>query len=98
MALQKTTPTEFGVDATYWHILAIQVNRVQASVQVTMAGYLDAAARRSGCRPIAVATVSLAGADFPGDDAGIRYDSVYDRLKRPAAGDGTQPFAGAADM
>lgn len=98
MALQKTTPTEFGVDATYWHILAIQVNRVQPSLQVTMAGYLDAAARHGGCRPIAVATISFAGADFPGDDDGITYESVYEKLKRPAAGDNAQPFGGATDM
>lgn len=97
MALIKRTPTEFGVDAAYWHILAIQINRVQAVAEVTVAGYLDAAARQNRCRPVAVATVALAGADFPGDDDGLRYAAVYERLKRSANADVEAPFAGAED-
>lgn len=96
MALLKQIPTEFGIDATYWHILAVQVNRVQAALQVTMAGYPDAAARRTGCRPLAAMTLSLTGAEFPGDGTGLRYDAVYERLKQAAA-DPAAPFAGAAD-
>lgn len=99
MALLKATPTEFGIDATYWHILALQMNRTQGAVQVTMAGYIEAAARQAGHRPIAVMALTLAGPDFPGDGEGIRYDAIYDRLKQGAPGDGgdAPPFAGATD-
>lgn len=99
MALLHATPTEFGIDATYWHILALQMNRTQAAVQVTMAGYPDAAARQGGYRPIAVMTLTLAGPDFPGDGDGIRYEAVYDRLKRETPDDDgdPSPFAGAVD-
>ncbi|HYD63885.1 hypothetical protein [Azospirillum sp.] len=97
MALIKATPTEFGVDATYWHILAVQVDRVQAVAQVTMAGYLDAAARAGGCRPVAVATLTLGDGDFPGNGDGLRYEALYERLKGPRLAGGPSPFADAED-
>jgi len=101
MALNQHIPTDFGVPATYWHILALQVNRVQQTMQVTMAGYVDAAARQAGFRPIAVTTVSLEAPDYPGDGNGIRYDAIYERLKRPAApgGGGPElPFTHSTDV
>ncbi|MBY6266516.1 hypothetical protein EI613_32205 (plasmid) [Azospirillum sp. 412522] len=101
MALNQSIPTDFGVAATYWHILALQVNRVQQTMQVTMAGYIDAAARQAGFRPVAVTTVSLEAFDYPGDGAGIRYDAIYERLKRPSVPDGggsEPPFANSTDV
>lgn len=97
MALVQSIQTDFGVEASYWHILSLQVNRVQQAVQVTMAGYIDARTRAAGHRPIAVMTLSLDRADFPGSVDGVRYDAVYDWLKQPVADSETTPFAGSAD-
>jgi len=36
MALLKTLDTDFGVPATYWHILSIDVNRVAPSATVVL--------------------------------------------------------------
>lgn len=97
MALLRSIETDFGVEASYWHVLALQVNRVQQGVQVTMAGYIDARTRAAGHRPIAVMTLSLDRADFPGNADGVRYDAIYDRLKQPAADGEAAPFAGSVD-
>jgi len=51
-------------------------------------------APESGCRTIVVTTVSLAGTDFPGDNDGIRDETVYERLKRSGPGETAPPFAG----
>lgn len=91
MALIKALPTDFGVDATYWNVLSIEVSRAERSLRVIVAGYLDGEARHDGRRPIAVATVTLSGPDFPGDERGIDYAAVYGRLKAPA--DTTMPHA-----
>ncbi|NYZ17912.1 hypothetical protein HL658_35675 [Azospirillum sp. RWY-5-1] len=101
MALVKAIPTDFGIDATYWHIHAIDIARPQRAVQVTMAGYIDADARRGGRRPIASLTLQLAGDRFPGTIDGIAYAAIYERLATPGEvpddGDPTGWFVGAAE-
>lgn len=99
MALIKSVPTSFGVDATYWNILSIEHNRPQRSAQVLLAGYLDDGARRADHRLLAVLAVTLAGPDYPGTVGGIAYADVYERIKQQA-GSGGEPavtLAGAVD-
>lgn len=98
MALNKALPTDFGVDASYWHILALQVNRGDRSAAVTLAGYIDEPARRGGCRPIAVMTLTLAGDSYPGDANGLQYGALYAALKDTPQEDGSAPpLTGARD-
>lgn len=99
MALLKSIPTSFGVDAAYWNILSIEHNRPQCSAQVVLAGYLDDGTRRAGHRPLAVLTLTLSGPDYPGTAEGIAYGAVYERIKHQA-GSGGEPavaLAGALD-
>lgn len=98
MALSKAIPTDFGIDATYWHILALQVNRADRNAAVTLAGYLDESARRAGRRPIAVMTLTLAGDAYPGDADGLRYAAAYAAVKiTPQNAGDPPPLADAAD-
>lgn len=97
MALALSIPTEFGVDARYWHIHALELNRVQRSVTVLMAGYVDEAARRAGRRPVATVAVPLSGAAYPATDEALRYAAIYDAVRQA---DGDSPaalFAAATD-
>jgi hypothetical protein len=94
-------PTSFGIDAQYWNIHALDLNRPQQSVQVVLAGYISAATRMDGHQPIALVTVRLAGPDFPGTPGGLDYAAVYAAIKRNAAltdcHDPVAVFAGAGD-
>ena len=57
MALQKTIPTQFGVDATYHKISAIQWNF--GSVVLTMSSYKDVDAREENKAPLVESTFSF---------------------------------------
>lgn len=101
MAFRKSIATPYGIDATYWHILSIDCNRVQRGLHVTMAGYADAAARSRGHRPLAVVGFPMDGADVAGTADGIRYADLYAAIRalaeRPDAETPAGLFAGAAD-
>ncbi|QCO19949.1 hypothetical protein D3869_32420 (plasmid) [Azospirillum brasilense] len=92
MALIKSIPTPFGPDAAYWHILAFEANRPQGAARTVLAGYVDAATRAAGCRPLATITLDLAGPLFPGTEEGIRYTDLYAAIK-VAANDPNSPAA-----
>jgi hypothetical protein len=98
MALCKALPTDFGIDASYWNILALQVNRADQTAAVTLAGYLDEPARRAGRRPIAVMMLTLAGDFYPGDQTGLSYGGIYTALRSAPQEDGSMPpLTDAAD-
>ncbi|WP_353862023.1 hypothetical protein [Azospirillum formosense] len=99
MALIKSIPTDFGIDARYWHIYSVDHNRQQQAAQVVLAGYLDESVRRAGHRPLATLTLMLAGSDYPGTPQGLDYAALYERIKSPASDNGTPPgvLAGALD-
>ncbi|HYD64567.1 hypothetical protein [Azospirillum sp.] len=93
MALVKPVPTDFGIDATYWNILAVENNRPQQAARVMMAGFASAQARTHGHQPLATVLIDLAGADYPGTADGIAYPAIYEAIKaRAAAPGGTPPF------
>lgn len=48
MALIKAQSTNFGVDATYWHILSSNIFWKTMRAEVTVVGYVDENARRDG--------------------------------------------------
>lgn len=101
MALIKPIATGFGIDAQYWAIIALDVNRMQSAAQVTMAGYLNEEVRRAGCQPLAVMTLPFAENAYPGAAEGVAYRDVYESIKAAAAAaEPSMPFAafsGAAD-
>lgn len=98
MALLHRIPTDFGIDACYWHIRALELNRVERRLTVLMAGYVDEAARRADRRPVATVAVPLADTDYPGGDDALSYAAVYAAVRRAAAGDHPASlFTGAVD-
>lgn len=81
MALIKNVESDIGVDATYWHIFAINSNRVQSGMDVVLAGYVSAEARTDGKSPALIRNVSLNGDAFPGTADGITYAAIYAAVK-----------------
>lgn len=64
MAILKKIPTNYGVDANYWNIGAVQEDFKGKGTQVTMYGYLDKGARSNGAQPLAAANIQLVGAEY----------------------------------
>lgn len=58
MALLKSIPTQYGVNAEYWRILRIN-SSFNGETEVSLAGYKDQAARDSGANPLDIRTISL---------------------------------------
>lgn len=88
MALIKAIPTEFGIDANYHHIGAVQEDFRGRGTEVTLYGYASAEARAQGRQPMLAAKVTLTGADYI---AGADRAALYEIIKqRPE-------FAGAVD-
>jgi hypothetical protein len=93
MALLKTVPTEFGIDAAYWTILSIDHNRDQRGCHVTLAGYVGASARGEGHRPLALVQLPLTGDRYPATEAGLTYQAIYEAISMEAGQpEPQQPF------
>ena len=88
MALSKSIPTDFGINAEYWNIGAAQEDFKGAGLQLTLYGYLDADARRAGKQPLSAAQFQITGEEYTAD--GNRAD-WYEVLKAKPE------FDGAAD-
>ena len=74
MAINKSIPTDFGIDAAYWNIGAVLEDFKGRGTEVTMYGYVDLAARLTGKQPLAVAKVNFIGPQYaPGADRSELY-------------------------
>lgn len=89
MALQKSIETEFGTDATYWAIGATHEDYQGGAVQVTIFGWIDEKARRSGKKPAGTGQIVMSGAEYAPDAA---REWLYGVLKSKPE------FAGAEDV
>lgn len=88
MALIKAIPTEFGIDATYWNIGAVQEDFKGQGTEVTIYGYASQAARDAGKQPLSAGKFTVAGPEYV---AGADRAALYQIIKqRPE-------FAGAED-
>jgi hypothetical protein len=67
MGLAAVIPTEFGVNATYWHIGAVSQDYRTKTCEVLLFGYVTKVAQERGKLPIASVKVSLSGNDFRPD-------------------------------
>lgn len=88
MALAKAIPSEFGVDASYWNIGAVQEDFKGKGCEVTLYGYTDVTARQGGKQPLSAGKVRMIGNDYI---AGATRTQLYDYIKTQ------DPFIGAAD-
>lgn len=81
MAIEKTVNTEFGVDATYWNIGAIEEDFKGKGITVTLYGYVNKESRLANKQPLGAAKVQLSGDEYVADAS---RESIYPILmKRP---------------
>lgn len=55
MALEKSIPSAYGVDALYWRISRAEAYYTERCVDVYLYGYASQAARASGASPLSLA-------------------------------------------
>lgn len=78
MAMELSKPSDFGVPAVYWRIVACRFDFTADTVSMDLAGYVSQAARTTGQQPVASQTVVTAAS------IGDPRIAVYDWLKTQA--------------
>jgi len=63
MALEIKITTDFGIDATYHKLVAIEYDYTAKTGSAKLHGYVDAAARKADAEPITQSIVQLIDAD-----------------------------------
>jgi hypothetical protein len=81
MALLKSVPTDFGAAASYWRVAALQEDLVGKTLDVTLQGFFDQAARRGGKQPMAIWRGRLEGERYPQTPS---LADIYTTLKKLA--------------
>jgi len=85
MALIKAIPTDFGIDATYWNIGAVQEDFKGQGTEVTFYGYASKEARESGKQPLSAGKVQVTGDEYV---AGADRAALYAIIKLKPEFDG----------
>jgi len=88
MALIKAIPTDYGIDASYWNIGAVQEDFKGQGTEVTFYGYASKEAREAGKQPLSAGKVNIAGEEYV---AGADRAALYAIIKQKPE------FAGAQD-
>jgi hypothetical protein len=88
MALIKAIPTDFGIDATYWNIGAVQEDFKGQGTEVTFYGYASKEARDAGKQPLSAGKVQVTGDEYV---AGADRAALYAIIKLKSE------FEGASD-
>lgn len=82
MALIKTLPTEYGIDASYWKIVDLNINWLAREAHLSLLGWASLADRDAGKKEIDRKIFSFLGEDFPFTDTepqnerGIAYSKI----------------------
>ena len=88
MALNKSIPTDFGIDASYWHIGAVQEDFKGQGTEVTFYGYASKEAREQGKQPLSAGKVQIAGDEYvAGADRAALYAIIKQRPEFEGATD-----------
>ena len=87
MALIKAIPTEFGIDANYWNIGAVQEDFKGKGTEVTFYGYASKEAREQGKQPLSAGKVQISGDEYV---AGADRAALYSIIKQRPEFDGAQ--------
>jgi hypothetical protein len=88
MALIKSIPTDYGIDASYWNIGAVQEDFKGQGTEITFYGYANKEAREAGKQPLSAGKVNIAGEEYV---AGADRAALYAIIKQKPE------FAGAQD-
>jgi len=78
MALIKSIPTDFGINAEYWNIGAVQEDFKGKGTEVTFYGYANKEAREEGKQPLSAGKVQIAGDEYV---AGADRSALYAIIK-----------------
>lgn len=87
MALLKSIPTDFGIDATYWNIGAVQEDFKGKGTEVTFYGYASKQARDEGKQPLSAGKVQIAGDEYV---AGADRQQLYQIIKQKPEFEGAE--------
>lgn len=64
MAFRKIYATQYGVNATYYIVAGVNINKISQSALITVYGYSTKQARDSGANPIHIYTSNVYPKDF----------------------------------
>lgn len=83
MAYLKDIPTHFGFGAYYWKIVQININVLERTARVELAGFISEAARRGypSTRPIADRAYDFGPHNFPFSGTGNILREAYTAIK-----------------
>lgn len=88
MALIKSIPTDFGINAEYWNIGAVQEDFKGKGTEVTFYGYANEQARIDGKQPLSAGKVQVAGDEYvAGADRAALYAIIKQRPEFEGATD-----------
>ena len=87
MALIKSIPTDFGINAEYWNIGAVQEDFKGRGTEVTFYGYANEQARQDGKQPLSAGKVQIAGDEYV---AGADRAALYAIIKQKPEFDGAE--------
>ena len=88
MALLKSIPTDFGINAEYWNIGAVQEDFKGQGTEVTFYGYANKQAREDGKQPLSAGKVQIAGGEYvAGADRAALYAIIKQRPEFEGAED-----------
>lgn len=105
MALQKTIPTPYGVDLTYWKVTRLNIDWLNQIGEVFLGGWPNQQARLNGVQALEYKTQVFRYDNWPFTADGYNITEAYERLKLPImehVGQGemhdNNPFTGATDV
>lgn len=78
MALLLEKPTVYGVNATYWRVIFVQIDFGTNRLFVSLAGYSSADARANGSAPLCQEQIAFEAEAFIPD---ATRDAVYAAVK-----------------
>jgi hypothetical protein len=78
MALLKAIDTDYGIQAHYWNIGAVQEDFKGKGTEVTFYGYASKEARDAGKQPLSAGKVQIAGDEYV---AGADRSALYAIIK-----------------
>ena len=87
MALIKSIPTDYGIDASYWNIGAVQEDFKGQGTEVTFYGYASKEAREAGKQPLSAGKVQIAGEEYV---AGADRAALYSIIKQKPEFEGAE--------
>jgi hypothetical protein len=85
MAIIKSIPTQYGIDATYWRVMKfMDINVLNLKVSFMLYGWVDQQTHDEGKEPLDTRIIECIGAEFQtlAIQPTLENETVYSALKR----------------